>query len=104
MQAESKECNAQVTISVPVFAGSIFGSSAVSFITGIIIGLLCGIKYILKKVKKTILRQNISPPEDNPLNSIKGPVYEEVGLEEQTASIELSSNIAYEHVRNTASK
>ena len=48
-----------------------------------------------------ISKQNKS--EENVMRSMKGPVYEEVELEDKTTTIDLSQNIAYEHVKKTVS-
>ena len=50
-----------------------------------------------------ISKQNIHVSEENVMRSMKGPVYEEVELEDKTTTIDLSQNIAYEHVKKTVS-
>ena len=52
---------------------------------------------------KTNSKQNIPVPEENVMGSTKGPVYEEVELEDKTATIDLSQNIAYVQVKKTVS-
>ena len=85
----------QVSISVLVIAVAV--SIATLFI-GIMLGLLCG-----KHLKKTISTKSIHPPVENIPISMKFPVYEEVKLENETATIDLSQNIAYEQVKKTVS-
>ena len=71
-----------------------------TFIIGIILGVLCGLKC---RQKKLISKQSIQVPEENLMRSMKGPVYEEVELEDKAATIDLSQNISYEQVKKTAS-
>ena len=78
-------------------------SIMVTLFIGIILGLLCGIKYMQNKIKKTNTKQCFHTPEENVMRSIKGPVYEEVELEDKTTTIHLSQNIAYEQVKKMAS-
>ena len=79
-----------------VVAGiSAIGSSAMTFI----LGLLCGMKYMPKKIDS---KQSIHISEENVMRPIKGPVYEEVELEDKTTNIDLLQNIAYEQVKKTA--
>ena len=78
-------------------------SIMVTFFIGIILGLLCGIKYMQNNLKKTNTKQCFHTPEENVMRSIKGPVYEEVELEDKTTTIDLSQNIAYEQVKKMAS-
>ena len=54
-------------------------------------------------VEKTNCKQCFHTPEENVMMSMKGPVYEEVELEDKTTNIDLSQNIAYEQVKNMAS-
>ena len=68
-------------------AVSVIGSSVITLFIGIILVRLC----------KTKSKQNIPVPET------KVPVYEEVELEDKTATIDLSQNIAYEQVKKTVS-
>ena len=75
-------------------------SVMVTFFIGIILGLLCGIKYMLKKTNS---KQCFHIPEENVMRAMKGPVYEEVELEDKTTTIDLSQNIAYEQVKKMAS-
>ena len=69
-----------------------------TFIIGVILGVLCGMKC---RQKKLVLKQSIHMPEENVMRSMKGPVYEEVELE--TTNIDLSKNIDYELVKKTVS-
>ena len=78
-------------------------SIMVALFIGIILGLFCGIKYMQKSLKKTNSKQCFHTPEKNVTRAMKGPVYEEVELEEKTANIDLSQNIAYEQVKKMAS-
>ena len=80
---------AQVSILTLVIAVavSVIGTIVIPLFIGIILGRLC----------KTNSKQNI------PVSSMKGPVYEEVELEDKTATIDLSQNIAYEQVMKTES-
>ena len=73
-------------------AVSVIGTFVITLFIGIILGRLC----------KTNSKQNIPVPEENAI-SMKGPVYEEVKLEDKTATIDLSQNIAYEQVKKTVS-
>ena len=91
----------QVSISVLVIA--VVVSITVTLLIGIILGLLCGIKYMQEKLKKTNSKQCFHIPEDNVMRYMKGPVYEEVELEDKTTTIDLSQNIAYEQVKKMAS-
>ena len=85
----------QVSISVLVIAVAV---SIVTIFIGIMLGLLCG-----KHLKKTNSQKSIPVPEENILISMKGPIYEEVKLENETAAIDLSQNIAYGQVKKTVS-
>ena len=86
---------APIGISVLIFAGSIIGSNLFVFITGTFFGLLCGIKYMQKNTNKTVSRQTTLLTE---INSIKGPIYDEIRLNNNNSTdIDLSRNIAYEH-------
>ena len=85
----------QVSISVLVIAVAV---SIVTFFIGIMLGLLCG-----KHLEKTNSKKSIHPPEENIMRSMKCPIYEEVKLEDKTATIDLSQNIAYEQVNMTVS-
>ena len=86
---------AQVSILTLVIAVavSVIGTIVITLFIGIILGRLC----------KTNSKQNIPVPEENVMRSMKGPVYEEVELEDKTATIDLSQNIAYEQVMKTES-
>ena len=86
----------QVSISILVIAVAV--SAMVTFFIGIMLGLLCG-----KQLKKTNSQKSIPVPEENIMRSMKCPVYEEVELEIETATIDLSQNIAYEQVKKTVS-
>ena len=88
----------QVSISLLVITVAV--SIMVALFIGIILGLLCGIKYIQKKLNS---KQSIRVPEENEIRSMKGPVYEEVELEDKMNTIDLSQNIAYEQVKKMAS-
>ena len=90
-----------VSISVLVIAVAV--SATVILFIGIILGLLCGIKYMQKNLKKTNSKQYFNTPEENVMRSMKGPVYEEVELEDKTTNIDLSQNIAYEQVKKMVS-
>ena len=89
------ESPAQVSILALVIAvaASVIGTFVITLFIGIILGRLC----------KTNSKQNILVPEENVMGSMKGPVYEEVKLEDKTATIDLSQNIAYEQVKKTVS-
>ena len=82
----------QVSISVLVIP------VAVSVVAFFMLGLLCG-----KHLKKTKSTKSIHPPVENIPISMKFPVYEEVKLENDTAAIDLTQNIAYEQVKKTVS-
>ena len=88
-----------VQVSIPVLviaiAISVLGSSSMTFI----LGLLCGIKYMQKRMKKSIFKQSFPIPEEKVKGSTKGPIYEEVELEDKKTNIVLSENIAYEQVK-----
>ena len=88
-----------VQVSIPVLviaiAISVLGSSSMTFI----LGLLCGIKYMQKRMKKSIFKQSFPIPEEEVKGSTNGPVYEEVELEDKKTTIVLSKNIAYEQVK-----
>ena len=62
--------------------------------------MLCGLKC---RQKKSTSKQSIQVPEENLMRSIKGPIYEEVELEDKAATIDLSQNVAYEQVKKTVS-
>ena len=91
----------QVSISVLVIAVAV--SIMVTLFIGIILGLLCDIKYMQKKIKKINSKQCIHTLEENVMRPMKGPVYEEVELEDKTTTIDLSQNIAYEQVKKMSS-
>ena len=74
-------------------------SIMVTLFIGITLGLLCGIKYMQKNSNS---KQCFHTPDENVVRSMKGPVYEEVELEDKTTNIDLSQNIAYEQVKKTA--
>ena len=88
----------QISISVLVIAVAV--STMATLFIGIILGLYCGIKYMQKKLNS---KQSIRIPDENEMRSMKGPVYEEVELEDKTTTIDLSQNIAYEQVKKMAS-
>ena len=76
------ELPAQVSILALVIAVavSVIGTFVITLFIGIILGRLC----------KTNSRQNIPVPEENVMRSLKGPVYEEVELEDKKTNIDLS--------------
>ena len=88
---------------VTIFAVSVIGTLVITLIIGISLGLLCGIKFMQKKLNTTISDQNSHVPEENVERSMMGPIYEEVKLENEAATINLSQNIAYEQVKKTIS-
>ena len=51
--------------------------------------------------EKTTSKHSIRIPEENVVRAMKGPVYEEVKLEDKIESIDLSLNSAYEEVKKT---
>ena len=75
-------------------------SVMVTLFIGIILGLLCGIKYMQKNSNS---KQCFHTRDENVMSSLKGPLYEEVELEDKTTNIDLSQNIAYEQVKKMAS-
>ena len=75
---------------------SIFVSCVLAFIIGTIFGLFFGIKYRQINVKATTSKQNNITAGDNSAMSIQVPVYKEVELDDNTATIDFSPNIAYE--------
>ena len=83
---------------VVVLTASVIGTFVITLFIGIILGLLSGMKYMQKKLNKTNSKENIHMPEEK---IIKGPVYEEVNLEDKTTTIDFSQNIAYEQVKKT---
>ena len=80
---------------VVVLAASVIGTFVIALFIGIILGLLCGMKYMQKKLYS---KESIHMPEEK---IIKGPIYEEVNLENKTTTIDFSQNIAYEQVKKT---
>ena len=74
-------------------AVSVIGTIVITFFIGLILVRLC----------KTNSKQNIPVPEENVMGSMKGPVYEEVELEDKIATIDLSQNIAYGQAKKTVS-
>ena len=102
IQVDTKENEVPPTL-VTTFAASVIGTFAIALIIGISLGLLCGIKYMQKRLNRTISDQNSHVPEENAMRSMKCPVYEEVKLENEAATIDLSQNIAYEQVKKTLS-
>ena len=99
MSVQEDKMSVQVSISVLVIAVAV--SIMVTLFIGIILGLLCGIKYMQKKLNYS--KQCIHTPEENVMRPMKGPVYEEVELEDKTTTIDLSRNIAYEQVKKMSS-
>ena len=90
--------NINTSVPVIVLAASVFGTFVITLFIGIILGLLCGVKHMQKKLNKTNSKDSIHMPEDK---IIKDPVYEEVNLKNKTTTIDFSQNIAYEHVKKT---
>ena len=92
-----------VQISIPtlvvIIPISVVGSLTI-FVIGIILGLVCGIKYTQKKLNS---KKSNSAIDETALRSMKGPVYEELNLEDKAAIIDLSKNIAYRQVKKTVS-
>ena len=79
---------ATIGISVLIFAGSIIGSNLFVFITGTFFGLLCGIKYMQKNTTKTVsMGQTTLLPEEDKIKSIKGPIYEEIKLNNNSSTV-----------------
>ena len=72
---------------------SVIGTFVITLFIGLILVWLC----------KTNSKQNIPVPEENVMISMMGPIYEEVELEDKTATIDLSQNIAYEQVKKNES-
>lgn len=79
-----------------IVIGSIVASSAVSFIAGIFLGFIGGLKYRKQPMKEGVCLENDSLN----LKEIKGPVYDEVTSEQNIKSINLEPNIAYGQVKN----
>ena len=100
MKVDKEEDKMPVQVSISVLVIAVAVSVMVTLFIGIVLGLLCGIKYMQKKSNS---KQCFHTPEENVMSSMKGPVYEEVELEDKTATIDLSQNIAYEQVKKTAS-
>ena len=90
-----------ITMFLFIVFTSIIGSCIIAFIIGTILGVFCGVKYKQKSVRSTTSKENTSTREENSALSIKGPIYEELELEDKTATIDLSQNIAYECVKKT---
>ena len=95
----------QVSILVLVIAVavSVIGTFVITLFIGIILVLLCGMKWMPKKLKKTKSKEKIDTPEENVMETIKGPIYEEVELIDETGIIDFSQNIAYGNMEKTAS-
>ena len=53
--------------------------------------------------KKLNSKKCIHTPEEDVMRPMKGPVYEEVELEDKTTNIDLPQNIAYEQVKKMSS-
>ena len=70
------------------------GVSVLFFSIGIGLGCLCGVNY--SRCKMRCRSNNPAPQDDNVSSNVPGPIYEEVVLEDTTASINLSKNLAYE--------
>ena len=99
MQVDTEHDNVPVQVSIPVLVIAIAISVLVSSSMTFILGLLCGVKYMEKRLQKTIFKQSFPIPEEKIKGSTKGPVYEEVELEDKKTTIVLSKNIAYEQVK-----
>ena len=100
MQIKTDEEQVSIPALVKIVTISVIGTFVMTLYFGIILGLLCGIKYMQKKLKTTNSKQN-----DNKVNvtrSMKGPEYEEVELENKADIIDLSKNIAYEQVKTVS--
>ena len=85
-------------MSVLVFASGMIGSSLMTLIIGTILGWLCGVKYTRNVMKGNVSSQKSCAVRDNVNITRTIPEYEEVELEIEPATIDLSQNIAYETV------
>ena len=103
MNAEEEKLSTQVSLPVLLFvfvlAGSVIGSSLLTFIIGILLGLVCGVKHRPKKGNITLSMQQICTPVENSTTVLKSPIYEEMDCEEKTTPLNLSQNIAYEQAK-----
>ena len=88
-----------VRVSIPVLVIAITISVLVSSSMTFILGLLCGMKYMQIRLKRIVFKQSFPIPEEKVKGSTKGPIYEEVELEDNKINIILSKNIAYEQVK-----
>ena len=91
---QGKEIESPARVSILTLVIAVAVSVIGTFVITLFISIIC----------KTNSKQNVNPvPEENVMGSMKGPVYEEVKLEDKTTTIDLSQNIAYEQVRKTVS-
>ena len=99
MNTDENKVPAQACIPIQVVIISISSVGTFTILAiGIVLGLLFGIKHRQKKSK-----QSISATDGTVSKSMQGPIYEELDLEDETATIDLSKNIAYAQVKKTES-
>lgn len=67
-----------------------------TFIAGCVFGYMCRVKTGQVRRKATTAEPSSSTLEDQGVAITRGPVYEEIDLEDVTTVIDLSKNIAYE--------
>ena len=84
---------------VLIMACSIIAISLFVFITGIILGLIGGVKYTKKKLKNNVPKNDTCTSEEDIMKHSTNAIYEEVELKENV-SINLSQNIAYGHIQS----
>ena len=84
---------------VLIMACSIIAISLLVFITGIILGLIGGVKYTKKKLKNNVPKNDTCISEEDIMKHSSNAIYEEVELKENV-SINLSQNIAYGHIQS----
>ena len=84
---------------VLIMACSIIAISLLVFITGIILGLIGGVKYTKKKLKNNVPKNDTCTSEEDKMKHSSSAIYEEVELKENV-SINLSQNIAYGHIQS----
>ena len=102
MNTDENKVPTQVCIPIIVVIISISSVGTFTILAiGIVLGLFFGIKHRQKKLKKT--KQSISATDGTVSRSMQGPIYEELDLEDETATIDLSKNIAYAQVKKTES-
>ena len=101
VNAEEEKLSTQVSLPVLLFvlAGSVIGSSLLTFSIGIFLGLVCGVKHRPKQGNITLSMQQICTPVENSMTVLKSPIYEEMDCEEKTTPLNLSQNIAYEQAK-----